>query len=364
MTPSLSRQAYRMANGAVTMAALATAGRHMPARVNYGGAFSGDSGGPLVKARLLKQHFPETRFGFSLVYLLSNALYLPDAVIGAIRLRGIPIVLNQNGVFYPAWYPAGWERENAQMAHAYHRASHVFWQSEFCRRCADTFLGPRSGPGEVLYNAVDTSRFTPATGDRPAGRFRFLMTGKFGASTAYRIASSIDGIAEARRGGLDVSLQVAGFIDAAVEAQMRERSRALGLGDAIAFTGPYSSAQAPAIYQAADAYIITKHNDPCPNVVIEALASGLPVLYSASGGVAELVGSEAGVGLAVEESFDHVVVPNGAAIAQGIAEIIAARAVMATASRDRALGRYGLHGWIARHSTVFDQLVGEDTGQT
>ena len=46
-----------------------------------------------------------------------------------------------------------------------------------------------------------------------------------------------------------------------------------------------------------DVLLNLSQNDPCPNVVIEALASGLPVLYKDSGGVPELVG---GCGLPVE----------------------------------------------------------------
>ena len=63
------------------------------------------------------------------------------------------MVHNQNGVFYPAWYEGDWQRQNEVMAHSYHLADYVFWQSEFCRRTANMFLGKRKGPGEVLYNA-------------------------------------------------------------------------------------------------------------------------------------------------------------------------------------------------------------------
>ena len=352
-----ARATYRLANGATTLACLALRSRSAQLKVFYGGARSGDGGGPLVKARLLKEHFPENRLGFSLLYLLSNALYLPDAVIAAVRARGVPIVLNQNGVFYSAWYPVGWERENARMAGAYQQASHVFWQSEFCRRCADRFMGSRSGPGEILFNATDTDWFAPA-GQRPAGRpFVLLTTGKIGRSTAYRLHSSITGISAARRGGLDVVLHIAGAIDADVEAEAHARVAALGAESAVRFTGSYSRAEAPAIYRAADAYLMMKHNDPCPNVVIEAMASGLPVLYSASGGVPELVGSDAGIGLVVEESFERVVVPDSDAIANGIEKIIAGHAAMAAAARARAVEKFGLAAWIARHGAVFEKLV-------
>jgi glycosyltransferase involved in cell wall biosynthesis len=309
---------------------------------------------------LLKQHFANHRTGYSLVYLLSNALYLPDLVLSAIGARSIPIVLNQNGVFYPAWYADGWEAENGRMASAYQRASHVFWQSEFCRRCADRFLGARAGGGEVLFNAVDTERFRPAEAaetSRRARPFTLLLTGKIGASTAYRLTSSIEGLSVARRGGIDAVLTIAGAIAPAAEAEARALIDQLGLAAAVRFTGAYSGQQAPDIYRSADAYLMIKQNDPCPNVVIEALACGLPVLYSASGGVPELVGQEAGVGLPIEESFEHVIVPEAAAIADGLAHLVADRDAMAAAARRRAVEKFGLPGWIGRHSAVFEQLV-------
>jgi glycosyltransferase involved in cell wall biosynthesis len=353
---SLVRSAYRLANGATALASLA-APRPRRVRVFYGGARSGDGGGPQVKVRLLKQHFPETRLGFSLVYLLSNALYLPDAVIAAAGARGIPSVLNQNGVFYPAWYPQGWERENARMAAAYHRASYVFWQSEFCRSSADRFLGPRVGPGEILFNATDTERFAPAPKPRHSGPFVVLVTGKIGRSTAYRLGSSIDGVAAARRGGLEVVMRFAGMIEGSVEVEMRAKVEALGLQDAVTFTGPFSNSDAPAIYGSADAYLMTKHNDPCPNVVIEAMAAGLPVLYSASGGVPELVGPDAGVALPVECTFERAVAPEGAAIAEGLARLMAECLPMGEAARARAVDKFDIRHWIARHGSVFEQLV-------
>jgi hypothetical protein len=46
----------------------------------------------------------------------------------------IPIVLNQNGVFYSGWYAGNWQKKNSDMAKAYHLADYVFWQSDFCRK--------------------------------------------------------------------------------------------------------------------------------------------------------------------------------------------------------------------------------------
>ena len=62
---------------------------------------------------------------------------------------------------------------------------------------------------------------------------------------------------------------------------------------------------------ASDIYITFTHKDPCPNTVIEAMACGLPVVYSASGGVPELVGPEGGIGLPAPLDFGKHRIPHG-----------------------------------------------------
>jgi len=47
--------------------------------------------------------------------------------------------------------------------------------------------------------------------------------------------------------------------------------------------------------RSADIFLNLSENDPCPNIVLEAMACGLPVLFVPSGGVPELVGDSAGL---------------------------------------------------------------------
>jgi glycosyltransferase involved in cell wall biosynthesis len=362
------RAVYRAAVGTVGVAALGlrqrgkTQGHEIG--LFYGGALGGALGGPRVKVDLLKSAFPSRLTDFSLVYLLSNALYVPDFALDRIRAAGIPIVVNQNGVFYPAWFPDQWEAENARMAAALSRATHVLFQSEFSKASVAKFVGVEPASSEILYNGVDTLAFRPAVGEERESTdgkqrpFRFLLTGKIGASTGYRLIGTLEGVAAARRSGVDVDLLVAGSLSEDVAATARKCVDELGIAEVVQFTGPFSRVEAPDIYRGADAYIITKHNDPCPNVVLEALASGLPVLYVASGGVPELVGSDAGVGLTVPETFDEVPVPPPLAIAEGMARVVAGRADMAAAARQRAVARFSLNGWLHRHRELFSALTG------
>jgi len=358
ITKHMLRYAYTAACGVQVFCNLLVP-RRGDLAVYYGGARVGDIGGPLVKVKRLNEYFPETRFGFNLVYLLSNTPYLPNYALHLLKQRGVPIVHNQNGVFYKAWYTGDWEAQNRRMARSYQAADWVFYQSEFCRRAADRFLAPRAGPGEILYNAVDTTRFTPAQGRPDVARngYTFLITGKIGNHLYYRLESTIAGLRVACDGGLDARLVVAGWVEAEARTRAEALTVELGLTERISFTGIYTQQQAPEIYRAADAYVMTKHNDPCPNTVIEALASGLPVLYSDSGGVPELVGTDAGVALFCPEDWDTPRTPAPEAVGEGMLRIASDHPAFSAAARRRAVERFDIAHWIDRHHTVFQQLI-------
>lgn len=355
------RAGYRAACSMVVLANMLVP-RYSKLAVHYGGARVGDVGGPLVKVRRLREHFPEVRFRFSLVYLLSNTPYLSSLALSALKLRKVPIVYNQNGVYYGAWYEGDWERENAQMAQAYHAADWVFYQSEFCQRAANLFLGERKGGGEVLYNAVDTRHYSPRDNwTTPGERYTFLITGKINRHLAYRIESAIEGLHYARAHGLDARVKIAGVVDADVVDNVNALRERLGLReDQLVFSGYYSQSEAPDVYRSADAYIMTKYNDPCPNVVLEALSCGLPVIYSASGGVPELVGSDAGVGLSCPlDDWVHLHAPSGEDVGKGMVEVARRHAEFSATARQRAVAKFDLIHWINRHREVFTSLLSE-----
>ncbi|OGT89667.1 MAG: hypothetical protein A2286_10595 [Gammaproteobacteria bacterium RIFOXYA12_FULL_61_12] len=354
----LLRAGWRAAQTAGVLASTLTAGRRGPIRLFYGGAHGGDLGGPQVKIKRLSEFFPTSRWQYNVAYLLSNAPYLSAVAIDWLKMRRIPVVLNQNGVFYPGWFGGDWRKMNGFMATAYHRADYVFWQSDFCRRAADRFLGRREGPGGILFNAIDTQhRFRPA-GVHPDHPFTFLLTGRIDAHMAYRVESSIAGLRAARDAGLDCRLLVAGWIADSALTASRQLADRLALSAQVDFCGPYTQATAPAIYQSADAYVMTKYLDPCPNTVLEAMACGLPVLYSASGGVPEQVGPEAGIGLAVPESWDDTMhTPSPEAIGAGMVEVARLSKAMGLAARRRAEAEFEITHWIDRHREVFRQLL-------
>ncbi len=354
----MARAAWRSTLEASVLLASRADSSPSTARVFYGGARAGDLGGPLVKVKRLRECFPEYRWGYNTVYVLSNAPYLSANALRQLKQKGAQIVHNQDGVFYPAWYAGDWQAENARMAAAYHVADYVFWQSDFCRRAAERFLGHREGPGEILYNAIDTRRFAPDAVPRRNGRITFLVTGKIGRHLTYRLTNSVEGLAEAIDLGLDADLTIAGLVAPEAQAAVQEVAKARGITDRVRQLGPFSQMQAPEIYRSAHAYVMTKYLDPCPNTVIEALACGLPIVYSASGGVPELVGTDAGVGVSVPEEWDRIHVPDPKQLGRAMLEVSANLPDMAAAARSRALERFDIASWLERHRVVFNTLLG------
>ena len=369
---NLLRWGYGRFNGAICYSNFLSGAFSREPRVFYGGARAGDIGGPLVKVRRLQEVFPESRWPFNILYSLSNTPYVPEQALRFIRSRGVGIVHNQNGVFYPGWFEGDWKGRNEIMSRAYHLADHVFWQSEFCRQCADEFLGKRGGGGEILYNAVDLNRFTPQ--DDADKKIRdsidFLITGKLEEHLFYRVELTMRGLAAVRKRGLNARLKIAGYCTPTVLTMAVKLAEELKLRLSLAggnsqadvmFLGAYSQEEAPAIYQGADVYVMLKHNDPCPNTVIEAMACGLPVIYANSGGVPELVGEDAGVSVGQRNNLDNWLTPikiEGEEIADAMCMLEKRVELASKEARARAVAEFGMTQWIGRHREIFNSILG------
>ena len=329
----------------------------MSVAVSYGVRRLGTHGGA-IKFRELAQFFPNARRGYSVLYLgSSTAPANADRLIARARGRGAAFAWNQDGVAYPGWHGPGWEETNAPKARALHAADHVFFQSEFCRVSSDRFLGERQGPWEVLHNPVDTERFTPGAGhDGGAGRPLTLLLGG-NQYQRYRLEAALQTLALLPEALLLVSGALSWHPDRRrSEAEGRELVARLGLGERVELLGPYSQDEAPELLRRADLLLHTKYNDPCPTVVLEAMACGLPVVYSASGGTPELVGDEAGAGVPAPLDWEQDHPPDPQAFAAAVRRVAERLDEHAEAARARAL-RFDLRAWVERHRQVFEKLV-------
>ena len=91
---------------------------------------------------------------------------------------------------------------------------------------------------------------------------------------------------------------------------------------------------------------------------IEAMACGVPVIGSASGGMPELVAPDAGVLIEVPESWEENHWPAPTAMADAVEAIMRRLAATIAPPRARtAEAHFSKEGWVAKHRRVFHELT-------
>ncbi len=135
----------------------------------------------------------------------------------------------------------------------------------------------------LLLNAVDTVQFEPAAHASTA-RVTLLAVGRLVA--VKRFDRLLTAVAAMKDESCAWRLVIAG--DGPLRGALEQQAAQLGLlPDFVEFHGAVSSV-AP-LYQQADVVVVTSDVEGTPNVILEAMASRLPVVSTGVGGVPDLV---------------------------------------------------------------------------
>lgn len=315
--------------------------------------------GGMVKSQGMQHRFPNSPYDFNILYLVSS--FLPrdcEQLIELAEQRAAPLVWNQNGVAYPAWAGANTDQVNAPRVVGLRSASHVVYQSAFCKLSSDAALGEPRCSWDILHNPVDTRHFTPARSARPG--FIVLVGGN--QYERYRFESALRAFAVVADARADARLLVTGrvFWETGGSSNLSDAvslATRLGIADRIEFVGTYTQAEAPNVIKRAHLLLHTKVNDPCPTVVLEAMACGLPVVYSASGGTPELVGDEAGIGIPTPVRWDEIRPPDPSLFGEAVLEAVERLSDLGQAARERAVRNFDLRPWLDRHASIFEEVL-------
>lgn len=319
--------------------------------------------GGLVKLQDLQQSFPNHPDNPDILYLVSSALpYFPVRMAKMAKRAGAKLVINQNGVAYPGWFGKGWAKYNAPMQQLHEMADFVFYQSRFCKDSADKFLGKRKHDYEILYNPVDTRQFTPNKKSRD-GKIPITVLLAGSHWSPYRPLVALDVLQRiCSIGDVAVQLRIAGRFcwtkkSADGQDQVFEYAKKLGVERQVKFTGPYTQQQALELFQTSSILLHTKYNDPCPRLVVEAMACGLPVVYSATGGTPELVGEFAGIGVPGPLDWENDHAPDAEDLAQGVMRVAADLEGYSLAARARAVEKFDVQPWLRHHGEIFNEVL-------
>ena len=268
------------------------------------------------------------------------------AVLAGLFLR-VPVTITLRGLL-PLLVP--YRLRRPQLRFALRRAARVIAVSESLKRDA-VALGIKPEKVRVIENGIDPSAFQML--DRVEARRRLglakygpmlVSVGTLSERKGFHLV--IEAVARCAKRWPALRFAIVGGdgAEGAMSAQLRQLARKLGVQDAVIFAGPRESRELADWYSAADLFVLATAHEGCPNVVLEALACGTPVVATPVGNIPELIDSPR-VGLLVERTVESLV--------QGIA-----RGLDRNWDRDAVRARIASRTWDAVGREVAEELRG------
>jgi glycosyltransferase involved in cell wall biosynthesis len=196
--------------------------------------------------------------------------------------------------------------------------------SEMARRFSPSI------PIETIPNGVDTELYAPGGRSAASDRCRVLFVGRL----TYQ--KGLDVLMEALWGmapGVRPHVTLAGEGDA--RTHLERKVRGFGLEDDVRFSGWHGRDEIPGLYKDADLFVLPSRHEGMSNALLEAMASGLPVIATDIAGNEELVShGENGLLVPVEDAE---------ALSGALARLAADRSLrerMGASGRQRVINRY------------------------
>ena len=229
----------------------------------------------LVRARRLAALLRADR-----VDLVHAWLFIANTYAWAARRLGVraPLVTSARNC-----KSQGWVHHAANVA-AFRASARIIVNSGEVRDYVVRRYAARPGRIDVVYNAVDTERFRPPAA-RPNGTLRVITVGRLVAQKNPLLF--VEAAARVRQEVAGARFTIVG--DGPLRTSIAERARALGLSDALELAGERQDVER--LLAESHSFWLTSSWEGLPNVVMEAMACGLPVVASDVGGTRELFAS-------------------------------------------------------------------------
>jgi glycosyltransferase involved in cell wall biosynthesis len=201
---------------------------------------------------------------------------------------GTRLVQRLDGIWFK---PEEFLEKNANIKATYERADSVIWQSEFDRAMTTAHWGEKQGV--VIHNGIDltiTHRLDPQI-KKIREKYDRVYVCSANWHRQKRLREVIELFSKTRHQTVSACLLVMG---AHPDVRAADPD--------ILYTGSVPHDVCLQIYSVADWMIHLAWLDHCPNVVVEALSQGCPVVCTNSGGTHEIVGDN---GIVLDETVSY-----------------------------------------------------------
>lgn len=146
----------------------------------------------------------------------------------------------------------------------------------------------------VIYGAIDTRPFVQENGSERVRsknhRLDLLYAGRLAPEKGIPTAIKAIQILVSQREIQDVHLSIAGSGERGYVNYVHELVQREGLEDYVSFLGPVAKEAMPGLYRQFDAFLFTSTwQEPFGRVLVEALASGVAVIGTMTGGATEIM---------------------------------------------------------------------------
>jgi glycosyltransferase involved in cell wall biosynthesis len=205
----------------------------------------------------------------------------------------------------------------------------------------------------VVRCGVDPAGYTVRDHGGSGGPMQVLTVGRLDRMKGMPIL--LDAIADVVGRGIPVELKVVG--DGPSRAILEAQAERLGIRDAVTWVGAVGQDKMPAQYAAADVFCLPSFAEGIPIVLMEAMATGLPVVATRITAIPELVDEEQS-GLLVRAGRSDQLADALARLAQD-PEL---RREMGRTARAKIEAEYDLHGSARRLHALFSRHLGLDAG--
>jgi len=194
-------------------------------------------------------------------------------------VTGIPYIVSLRGGDVPGFLPEDLK--------GYHRFTtpliRFLWKRAACVTANGTWLADlarRCDPGvsvEVIPNGVDTVSYQPGEA-QSEGPPRLLFVGRLARQKGVDVL--LDAMVRPEI-GLEVVLDIVG--DGSERANLEAQAACLGLHERVVFHSWLRDKELRKRYQAAHAFVLPSRDEGLSNALLEAVASGLPVVATRAG---------------------------------------------------------------------------------